>query len=206
MWLGNVPPSWRVLHPPETPSARKHPPRLLLWAESPHLLSFPIENMSAVPIRYWSPVIFVVVALLVLFFTYRRKKGEGEHPVSPSFAQPHTGSAGKGGQPSCSPHPRSSEKCSKKSVILVQLDAGVGRVCLYAGGGEGMGRIRLSHQQETVPRNLLWPQLSPIGTVPRCTDLALQVQKSGLFCSILHLFLPALPFPPGVGGASPSLL
>ncbi|XP_074709300.1 uncharacterized protein LOC141936324 isoform X3 [Strix uralensis] len=26
---------------------------------------------------YWSPAIFVVVALLVLFFTYRRTKGEG---------------------------------------------------------------------------------------------------------------------------------
>ncbi|XP_029881457.1 uncharacterized protein LOC115346002 isoform X2 [Aquila chrysaetos chrysaetos] len=35
------------------------------------------QNTSAVPIRYWSPAIFVVVALLVLFFTYRRTKGEG---------------------------------------------------------------------------------------------------------------------------------
>ncbi|KAM6037967.1 uncharacterized protein LJ206_000174 isoform 2-T2 [Theristicus caerulescens] len=35
------------------------------------------RNTSAVPVRYWSPVIFVVVALLVLFFTYRRTKGEG---------------------------------------------------------------------------------------------------------------------------------
>ncbi|KFQ92619.1 hypothetical protein Y956_04779, partial [Nipponia nippon] len=35
------------------------------------------QNASAVPVRYWSPVIFVVVALLVLFFTYRRTKGEG---------------------------------------------------------------------------------------------------------------------------------
>ncbi|XP_074709298.1 uncharacterized protein LOC141936324 isoform X1 [Strix uralensis] len=35
------------------------------------------QNAAAVPIRYWSPAIFVVVALLVLFFTYRRTKGEG---------------------------------------------------------------------------------------------------------------------------------
>ncbi|KAM6365299.1 uncharacterized protein J5M81_015051 [Pluvialis apricaria] len=35
------------------------------------------QNASAVPIRYWSPAIFVVVALLVLFFTYQRTKGEG---------------------------------------------------------------------------------------------------------------------------------
>ncbi|KAM6229192.1 uncharacterized protein M6G45_015971 isoform 2-T2 [Spheniscus humboldti] len=34
------------------------------------------QNASAVPIRYWSPAIFVVVALLVLFFTYRWTKGE----------------------------------------------------------------------------------------------------------------------------------
>lgn len=59
------------------------------------------------------------------------------------------------------------------------------------------GRIRPSHQQEAVPRNPLWPQFSPIGTAPPCTDPSLRVQKSGLFCSILHLLLPALPFPPG---------
>ncbi|XP_053907020.1 uncharacterized protein LOC128849388 isoform X2 [Cuculus canorus] len=35
------------------------------------------EHAAAVPIRYWSPVIFVLLALLVLFFTYRRTKGEG---------------------------------------------------------------------------------------------------------------------------------
>ncbi|XP_075593261.1 uncharacterized protein LOC142598484 isoform X2 [Balearica regulorum gibbericeps] len=34
------------------------------------------QNASAVPVRYWAPVIFVVVALFVLFFTYRRNKGE----------------------------------------------------------------------------------------------------------------------------------
>lgn len=34
------------------------------------------QNASAVPVRYWSPVIFVAVALLVLFLTYRRTKGE----------------------------------------------------------------------------------------------------------------------------------
>ncbi|XP_065516226.1 uncharacterized protein LOC136004048 isoform X2 [Lathamus discolor] len=35
------------------------------------------RNASALPIKYWSPAIFVVVALLVLFFTYRWTKGEG---------------------------------------------------------------------------------------------------------------------------------
>ncbi|XP_064494363.1 uncharacterized protein LOC135403886 [Pseudopipra pipra] len=35
------------------------------------------QSSSGVPVRYWSPVIFVGVALLVLFFTYHRKKGEG---------------------------------------------------------------------------------------------------------------------------------
>ncbi|XP_075032398.1 uncharacterized protein LOC142094296 [Calonectris borealis] len=35
------------------------------------------QHASAVPIRYWSPAVFVLVALLVLFFTYRRTKGEG---------------------------------------------------------------------------------------------------------------------------------
>ncbi|XP_030329742.1 SLAM family member 5-like isoform X3 [Strigops habroptila] len=35
------------------------------------------RNASAVPIKYWSPALFVVVALLVLFFTYQWTKGEG---------------------------------------------------------------------------------------------------------------------------------
>ncbi|KAM9515015.1 uncharacterized protein ACIB01_018474 isoform 2-T2 [Guaruba guarouba] len=35
------------------------------------------RNASALPIKYWSPAIFVVVALLVLFFTYQWTKGEG---------------------------------------------------------------------------------------------------------------------------------
>ncbi|XP_064355047.1 atherin-like isoform X2 [Dromaius novaehollandiae] len=34
------------------------------------------QSASAVPVRYWSPVIFVAVALLVLFLTYKRTKGE----------------------------------------------------------------------------------------------------------------------------------
>ncbi|KAM8986399.1 uncharacterized protein PRD47_018615 isoform 5-T5 [Ara ararauna] len=34
-------------------------------------------NASALPIKYWSPAIFVVVALLVLFFTYQWTQGEG---------------------------------------------------------------------------------------------------------------------------------
>lgn len=61
-------PPWRV------PSA----PHPLLLAASPHLWSLPIGNGSGVPVKYWSPVIFVLLALLVLFFTYRRTKGEGE--------------------------------------------------------------------------------------------------------------------------------
>ncbi|KAM7080473.1 uncharacterized protein J5F26_015649 [Ciconia maguari] len=42
------------------------------------------QNASAVPIRYWSPAIFVVVALLVLFFTYRQTKGEGSQDQAAS--------------------------------------------------------------------------------------------------------------------------
>ncbi|XP_075593262.1 uncharacterized protein LOC142598484 isoform X3 [Balearica regulorum gibbericeps] len=42
------------------------------------------QNASAVPVRYWAPVIFVVVALFVLFFTYRRNKGEGSRDQSAS--------------------------------------------------------------------------------------------------------------------------
>ncbi|KAM9626177.1 uncharacterized protein ACIBXB_019298 isoform 2-T2 [Morphnus guianensis] len=68
---------WRVLHPPQRPPSAWHRPQPPLRAACPHLLSLPVENTSAVPIRYWSPAIFVVVALLVLFFTYRRTKGEG---------------------------------------------------------------------------------------------------------------------------------
>ncbi|XP_061215642.1 uncharacterized protein LOC133215582 isoform X1 [Neopsephotus bourkii] len=35
------------------------------------------RNAPALPIKYWSPAIFVLVALLVLFLTYRWTKGEG---------------------------------------------------------------------------------------------------------------------------------
>ncbi|XP_049660221.1 uncharacterized protein LOC126040253 isoform X2 [Accipiter gentilis] len=57
------------------PTATPMPP----WTADTITTSMPTraENTSAVPIRYWSPAIFVVVALLVLFFTYRQTKGEG---------------------------------------------------------------------------------------------------------------------------------
>ncbi|XP_064330971.1 uncharacterized protein LOC135318071 [Phalacrocorax carbo] len=42
------------------------------------------QNASAVPIRYWSPVIFVVVALLVLFLTYRWNRTEGSQDQATS--------------------------------------------------------------------------------------------------------------------------
>ncbi|XP_075301551.1 uncharacterized protein LOC142365032 [Opisthocomus hoazin] len=57
-----------------------------LWSGDPPTTPVPIQagaagnktqNTSAVPVRYWAPVIFVVVALVVLFFTYRRTRGEG---------------------------------------------------------------------------------------------------------------------------------
>ncbi|XP_021232430.1 uncharacterized protein LOC110387977 isoform X3 [Numida meleagris] len=41
---------------------------------------------SGFPIRYWSPVIFVVLALLVLFFTYRRTKGKGTQDPTTSLS------------------------------------------------------------------------------------------------------------------------
>ncbi|XP_040546977.1 uncharacterized protein LOC121107558 isoform X1 [Gallus gallus] len=44
------------------------------------------RNESGFPIRYWSPVIFVVLALLVLFFTYRRTKGNGTQEPTTSIS------------------------------------------------------------------------------------------------------------------------
>lgn len=74
MQLGNV------LHPPRDllPHPFGHP-----QAAWPRPLSLPLGNASTLPIKYWSPAIFVVVALLVLFFTYRWTKGEGEGPIGP---------------------------------------------------------------------------------------------------------------------------
>lgn len=69
--------AWGCTTAPEGPAAPRDP-GALLWAGSPQLFSLPIGNESGFPIRYWSPVIFVVLALLVLFFTYRRTKGNGE--------------------------------------------------------------------------------------------------------------------------------
>ncbi|XP_052558986.1 uncharacterized protein LOC128090615 isoform X2 [Tympanuchus pallidicinctus] len=44
------------------------------------------RNESGFPIRYWSPIIFVVFALLVLFFTYRRTKGDGSREPTTSIS------------------------------------------------------------------------------------------------------------------------
>ncbi|XP_010722180.1 uncharacterized protein LOC104914410 isoform X2 [Meleagris gallopavo] len=44
------------------------------------------RNESGFPIRYWSPIIFVVLALLVLFFTYRRTKGNGSQEPTTSIS------------------------------------------------------------------------------------------------------------------------
>ncbi|XP_048785086.1 uncharacterized protein LOC125685760 [Lagopus muta] len=44
------------------------------------------RNESGFPIRYWSPIIFVVFALLVLFFTYRRTKGDGSQEPTTSIS------------------------------------------------------------------------------------------------------------------------
>ncbi|XP_041876482.1 uncharacterized protein LOC121660938 isoform X4 [Corvus kubaryi] len=35
------------------------------------------RTSSGVPVRYWSPVLFVLLALLVLFVTYQKTKGKG---------------------------------------------------------------------------------------------------------------------------------
>ncbi|OXB70584.1 UNVERIFIED_CONTAM: hypothetical protein H355_011525 [Colinus virginianus] len=45
-----------------------------------------VGNALGFPIRYWSPVIFVVLALLVLFFTYRRTKGKGTQDPTTSLS------------------------------------------------------------------------------------------------------------------------
>ncbi|XP_065605050.1 uncharacterized protein LOC136056675 isoform X2 [Cyrtonyx montezumae] len=44
------------------------------------------RNALGFPIRYWSPVIFVVLALLVLFFTYRKTKGKGTQDPTTSLS------------------------------------------------------------------------------------------------------------------------
>ncbi|XP_061872351.1 uncharacterized protein LOC133628362 isoform X2 [Colius striatus] len=70
------------------PTATPSPP----WTEEPITISMPTgernkpSTASAVPIRYWSPAIFVLVALLVLFFTYRRTKGAGSRDRAASIS------------------------------------------------------------------------------------------------------------------------
>ncbi|XP_027525412.1 proline-rich receptor-like protein kinase PERK10 [Corapipo altera] len=66
--------------PRDVPTPRTWPtdPPSPPWTPVPsRATSNQTQSSSGVPVRYWSPVIFVVVALLVLFFTYHRKKGEG---------------------------------------------------------------------------------------------------------------------------------
>lgn len=65
-------------HRPRGSCSPPSAPDPIFLAANPHLWSLPIGNGSGVPIKYWSPAIFVLLALLVLFFTYRRTKGEGE--------------------------------------------------------------------------------------------------------------------------------
>lgn len=49
-------------------------------------MSLPIGNEWGFPIRYWTPIIFVVIALLVLFFTYRRTKSNGTPEATTSIS------------------------------------------------------------------------------------------------------------------------
>ncbi|XP_025048098.1 uncharacterized protein LOC112548074 [Alligator sinensis] len=42
---------------------------------------------SSISPKYWSPIIFVVLALIVLFFTYRRKRGRGTSSRAASMAE-----------------------------------------------------------------------------------------------------------------------
>ncbi|XP_072214578.1 uncharacterized protein [Excalfactoria chinensis] len=44
------------------------------------------RNEWGFPIRYWTPIIFVVLALLVLFFTYRRTKSNGTQEPTTSIS------------------------------------------------------------------------------------------------------------------------
>ncbi|RLV63396.1 hypothetical protein DV515_00018314, partial [Chloebia gouldiae] len=70
------------------PRATTSPPRSL-----GDLTVTPARNQtrssSGVPARYWSPVIFVVLALLVLFVTYQRTKDKGQSPL-PATKTPKT--------------------------------------------------------------------------------------------------------------------
>ncbi|KAM9168995.1 uncharacterized protein V3H86_013202 isoform 2-T2 [Mergus octosetaceus] len=65
--------TWPVASP--TPTSTRDPPNITAPTQEGSLGN-QTRNGSEVPIKYWSPVIFVLLALLVLFFTYRRTKGE----------------------------------------------------------------------------------------------------------------------------------
>ncbi|XP_048144628.1 uncharacterized protein LOC125318182 isoform X2 [Corvus hawaiiensis] len=72
------------------------------------------RTSSGVPVRYWSPVLFVLLALLVLFVTYQKTKGKGiqdramsgSDSSAPSF-QPFPRRFGSPGPaPRSGPHPK----------------------------------------------------------------------------------------------------
>jgi len=158
---------WAVLYPPGTPQCLPPPPQPPLQAACPHLLSLPTENTSAVPVRYWAPVIFVVVALVVLFFTYRRTRGEGELPAAaPAPPAPLSRAGGQEGVTATS-QPTSSARREVPQKVGYSGAALWGGVWLRAGRGPGAGG----------PQKPLWPRLSCTGRAPHCSGLALKVQK-----------------------------
>ncbi|XP_040394978.1 uncharacterized protein LOC121060865 isoform X2 [Cygnus olor] len=75
--------TWPVASP--TPSLTRDPPTITAPTQAGSLGN-QTQNGSGVPVKYWSPVIFVLLALLVLFFTYRRTKGEGTRDPTTSIS------------------------------------------------------------------------------------------------------------------------
>ncbi|XP_038023748.2 uncharacterized protein [Anas platyrhynchos] len=75
--------TWPVASP--TPTSTRDPPNITAPTQAGSLGN-QTRNGSGVPVKYWSPVIFVLLALLVLFFTYRRTKGEGTREPTTSIS------------------------------------------------------------------------------------------------------------------------
>ncbi|XP_066842073.1 uncharacterized protein [Anser cygnoides] len=75
--------TWPVASP--TPPLTRDPPTITTPTQAGSLGN-QTQNGSGVPVKYWSPVIFVLLALLVLFFTYRRTKGEGTRDPATSIS------------------------------------------------------------------------------------------------------------------------
>lgn len=114
----------------------------LFWARSPQLLSLPIGNESGFPIRYWSPIIFVVFALLVLFFTYRRTKGDGELLCwDTSTTQPPQERV-----LATSEHPRATQKRCKASPPLAWLSS-----AQFGTFWATLGQLRSQHRAKQTP-------------------------------------------------------